>query len=174
MAEFLRWLGLRRRGGEAPRRRDTGPGGFTMVEVMTVAVVMGTLVRMALPNFHEILLKARAAEVVGDFEIVRVAVLNYHADHLQWPADAYTGQIPPGLDEYLPNGYQFDQAGYRMDWENWVLPDGLPKHPDTGVLLGISIVTEDRELGQAVIDFLGGAMAHYTLGTKYTFVVERM
>jgi len=144
-----------------------------MVEVVTVAVVVGTLVRMALPNFHDILMKARAAEVFGDFETVRVAVDNYYADHYQWPADAYTGQIPSGLAEYLPDGYQFDQAGYRIDWENWILPNGLPQDPEAGVLLGISIVTEDRELGQAVIDFLGGAMANYTLGTKYTFVVER-
>ena len=144
-----------------------------MVEVMTVALVVSTLVRMAIPNFHEILVKARAAEVLGDFETVRLAVEHYYNDHFEWPADAYTGQIPPGLAEYLPEGYRFDQAGYRLDWENWLLPNGLPENPETGALLGISIVTDDRELGQAVIDFLGGAMANYTLGTKYTFVVER-
>ena len=145
-----------------------------MVEVLTVAVVMGTLVRMAVPNFHDLLLRARAAEVVGEFETLRIAALGYYADHREWPADAYTGQIPDGLQEYLLEGYSFDQAGYRLDWENWVLPDGLPQHPETGVLLGISIVTEDRALGHAVMDFFGTAMARYTLGTKYTFVVERM
>jgi|AP95_1055475.scaffolds.fasta_scaffold33080_3 hypothetical protein len=149
-------------------------GGFTMIELLTVAVVMGTLVRIALPNFHEVLVKARAAEVYGDFETVRLAVLNYHAEHLQWPEDVYTGQIPTGLAEFLPDNFDFNRPGYRLDWENWVLPNGLPKHPETGVLLGISIVTEDDELGYAVIDFLGGAMAHYTLGTSYTFVVDRM
>ena len=38
-----------------------------MVEVLTVVVVMGTLVRMAVPSFHDVLLKARAAEVLGDY-----------------------------------------------------------------------------------------------------------
>ena len=165
---------IRLRSRKPRRRREAGPGGFTMVEVLTVAVVVSTLVRMALPNFHEIIVKARAAEVLGDFETIRLAVENYHADNFQWPGDAYTGQVPAGLAEYLPDGYRFDQAGYRMDWENWILPNGLPKDPEAGVLLGISIVTDDRELGQAVIDFLGGAMANYTLGNKYTFVVERM
>lgn len=173
MKSLLRLFGFGTRQGR-PRARPAPSGGFTMVEVVTVAVVMGTLVRMAIPNFHEVLVKARAAEVLGDFETIRVAVLNYHADHLQWPADAYTGQVPSGLEEYLPEGYEFDQPGYRMDWENWVLPDGLPKHPDTGVLLGISVVTEDRELGVAIMDLLGSSMAAYNLGTKYTFVVERM
>lgn len=148
--------------------------GFTLVEVLTVAVVMGTLVRVALPNFHEVLLKARAAEVLGDFESVRVAILNYHADNLRWPEDGYTGQIPPGLDAYLPDGFDFVGPGYRLDWENWVLPSGLPKDPTAGALLGISVVTDDRELGQAVLDLLGSSMASYTLGDTYTFVVERM
>ncbi len=149
-------------------------GGFTMIEVVTVAVVMGTLVRIALPNFHEVFLKARAAEVVGDFETVRLAAANYHAEHHAWPEDAYVGQIPEGLAEYLPENFTFVRAGYRIDWENWVLPDGLPKYPETGVLLGISIATEDAELGNAVLDLLGGAMASYALGSNYTFIVERM
>lgn len=144
-----------------------------MVEMLTVAVVMGTLVRMAVPNFHEILLKARAAEVMGDFDVVRTAVLNYHADHLQWPPDAYTGQIPTGLEDYLPAGFSLFRAGYDLDWENWVLPNGLPQAPGAQSVLAISVVTKDRELGQAMVDLLGGAMAHYTLGESYTFVVER-
>ena len=144
-----------------------------MVEVVTVAVVMGTLVRIAMPNFHEILLKARAAGVIGDFETVRVAVLNYHADHLTWPDDTYAGQVPAGLAEYLPDGFGFNRSGYQIDWENWVLPNGLPQNPASGVLLGISVVTDDEELGQAVVDVLGNAMASYSLGNTYTFVVER-
>lgn len=156
-----------------PRSLDGERHGFTLVEVLTVAVVMGTLVRIAIPNFHEIVLKARAAEVLGDFDVVRVAVENYHADHLQWPEDTYTGQIPDGLAEYLPEGFSFFGAGYSLDWENWVLPGGLPQAPNVQAILGISVVTGDRELGQAMVDLLGGAMAHYTLGESYTFVVER-
>ena len=32
----------------------------------------------------------------------------------------------------------------------------------------------DRQDGQAVIDFMGSSMASYTLGSNYTFIVERM
>lgn len=144
-----------------------------MVEMLTVAVVMGTLVRMAVPNLHELLLRARAAEVMGDFDVVRVAAQNYHAEHLQWPDDAYTGQIPPGLEDFLPEGFSFFRMGYSIDWENWVLPSGLPQSPGTKKLLAISIVTDDRALGQALVDVLGGAMAYYVLSDSYTFVVER-
>jgi prepilin-type N-terminal cleavage/methylation domain-containing protein len=149
------------------------PRGFTMVEVLTVVVVMGTLVRMAVPSFHEVLVRARAAEVIGDFETVRVAVLNYHADHLQWPPDGYAGQVPGALAPYLPDGFSFQGMGYQLDWENWVLPAGLPQDPEARGILAVSVVTEDRELGEALSDLLGGAMAHYALGDAYTFVIER-
>ncbi len=145
-----------------------------MLEMVTVALIMGTLARISVPDFHQALLKARAAEVAGDFEVVRVAVLNYHTQHLKWPDDAHTGQIPPGLAEFLPDGFSFNRAGYQLDWENWTLPDGLPQDPGSGVLLGISVVTPDRALGSSVESLLGAARAHYSLGDKYTFVVERM
>lgn len=170
----MRLFGRRARSASHAGHDSERSRGFTMVELLTVALLMSTLVRMALPNFHEVLMKARAAEVVGDFEVVRVAVLNYHADHLQWPKDGYTGQVPAGLEAYLPDGFRFDRAGYRLDWENWALPGGLPRDPGAGTLLGISVVTEDMALGQAVLDLLGGAMTAYALGDTYTFVVERM
>lgn len=168
----LLWSTVRGRSARRENHHD-GRRGFTMVELVTVAVVIGTLVRINVPNFHELYLRARAADVAGDFEIVRVAALNYHADHIQWPKDGYTGQVPMGLEEYLPDGYQFDRPGYRLDWEHWVLPEGLPDDPGAGALLGVSMVTEDEELGQAVVDLLGSSMLHFRLGSKYTFIFER-
>lgn len=162
---------IRRRGDTRGRRRREG---FTLIEVVTVAVVMGTLVRISIPNLHELLVMARAAEVVGHFETVRVAVLNYQAEHLSWPEDSYVGQIPDDLREFLPAGYSFEHPGYRLDWENWALPSGLPDQPTTRGLLGISINTEDAELGQAVMKLLGPNRARYRLGGNYTFVIERM
>ncbi|MCG6988256.1 MAG: hypothetical protein LJF06_08755 [Gemmatimonadetes bacterium] len=151
-----------------------GRTGFTMVELVTVALVMGTLARISVPDIHGALLRGRAAQVTGDFQAVQAAVLDYHSRYGRWPRDSYTGQMPQGLAEFLPPGFSFKGAGYQLDWENWTLPDGLPQSPRPGTLQGISVVTPDRELGAAVMRLLGSAMAHYTLGDKYTFVIERM
>jgi type II secretory pathway pseudopilin PulG len=159
-----------RRAHDAPDGRT----GFTMVELVTVALIMGTLARISVPDVHEALLKGRAAQVTGAFQVVQAAVLDYRAKYRRWPQDSYTGQIPQGLAEFLPPGFSFNGAGYQLDWENWTLPDGLPQSPGPGTLLGISVATPDRELGAAVVHLLGGAMAHYALGDKYTFVIERM
>ena len=165
---LLALLRRRRRSRAATRT----PRGFTMVEVLTVVVVVSTLARIGVPGFHEVLLKARATEVIGDFETVRVAAFGYHADHLRWPADGYTGEVPRGLETYLPENFSFQRLGYRLDWESWEVPDGLPGAPGAKTIVGISVVTEDRELGRALADVLGGAMAHYELGDTYTFVIE--
>jgi prepilin-type N-terminal cleavage/methylation domain-containing protein len=159
-------------GPRRPRKSGDARHGFTLVEVLTVAVVLSTLVRMSIPGFHEVLLKARAAEVAGDVEVVRVAVASYHADRLEWPTDGYTGQIPAGLEAYLPEGFSFVRAGYRLDFENWLLPSGIPTNPGLRGLVGVSVVTEDRALAQAVLDVLGGAFAGYALGDAYTFTIE--
>jgi type II secretory pathway pseudopilin PulG len=152
----------------------SGRTGFTMVELVTVALVMGTLARISVPDVHGALLKGRAAQVIGEFQAVQAAVLDYRSKYGRWPRDSYAGQTPQGLAEFLPPGFSFNGAGYQLDWENWTLPDGLPQSPRPGTLLGISVVTPDRELGTAVTRLLGGTMAHYTLGDKYTFVIERM
>ncbi len=148
--------------------------GFTMIEVLTVLMIMSVVVRIGIPNYQEVRLRAEAARVVGDFEVVRVAVFNYNADHHTWPRDFGPGVVPPELRPYLPEGFTFDRGLYELDWENWILPDGLPKHPETKVLLGISVTTPDPALGHAVEDLLGTSMAHYTLGDNYTFVIEAL
>ena len=145
-----------------------------MVEALTVMMVTSVLVRIAVPNYQDLRLRAQAASVVGDFEVVRVAVFNYNADYHIWPEDVGPGTVPDVLEPYLPGGFDFDRGEYLLDWENWTLPAGLPNHPNTSMLLGISINTSDAALGQAVVELLGSANAHYSLGETYTFVVESL
>lgn len=172
----MRLPALFRRHARRVRERREGPSrrGFTMVETLTVAVVMGTLARIATPDFHKVVLRARAADVAADFQTVQLAVLGYRADHAHWPDDSYAGVVPDGLASYLPAGFSFVRQGYRLDWEHWALPNGLPGHPEPGVLVGFSIVTNDRALGRAVVKLLGRSMPHYSLGSRYTFVLEGM
>lgn len=88
-ATIVTWLAIAYVWVGTPRWLTVEPPPVPTVEEesnalrLNVAVVMGTLVSIALPNFHEVLVKARAAEAYGDFETVRLAVLNYHAEHLQ-------------------------------------------------------------------------------------------
>jgi prepilin-type N-terminal cleavage/methylation domain-containing protein len=144
--------------------------GFTLVELLVVVLILSILVRIALPSYRQITLRASAAAIMGDISVVRHAAFNYFADHGHWPPDVNRGVTPPGLVPYLPDGFTFRGEGYNLDWDNWTLPDGTPKHSGVKVLVGISVATTNPALGEAFLAVLGGAAAH-TLGEHYTYVI---
>jgi prepilin-type N-terminal cleavage/methylation domain-containing protein len=147
-------------------RRD----GFTLIEVVTVVLIVSVLTRIALPQMQEVRVRARAAAVRADFQVVRLAAENFYADNLTWPDDMDAGVTPPALENLL-DGYEFDRGDYLLDWENWILPNGLPNDPSVRAVIGISVTTEDRALGAAVLDMINEA-ASYQLGDTYTFIFE--
>lgn len=149
----------------------TRRGGYTLVELTVAAIVVAILARIAMPLYQDMTYKARAAATLGDLNAIRVAAYSYNADSNRWPADTQPGEVPPELLPYLGDDFTFDRDHYQLDWENWVLPDGTPRHPDTRVLLGVSIVTSDARLGQALEEIVPGDGVRYTLGSNYTFII---
>ena len=158
----------RRSGGDrgnpkAQRLQRSNSRGFSLVELLLVVVIISILAAIVQPNLHQALLKARAADVVGELNLVKVAVLSYQSDHLTWPPDRNRGQIPPGLEDYLPDGFSFTNPDYVLDYDNWT---------GTGAFdVGVTFISTDLELGRAVLDLLGASV--WTDGsTKYTWVIS--
>lgn len=151
-------------------RRD---GGFTIVELLVVVSIVGILAGLAIPNMRTVLMRARATEVAADFEVVRVAAAQYNADSSLWPPETTLGVVPPELEEYLPDGFDFQGNGYELDYERWDLPAGLPGDPSTRTLIGVSVTTDTDELGNAVAQFLGGSIL-FSVGNTHTVVIDRM
>lgn len=147
-----------------------GRGGFTLVEMVVVVAVVSILARIALPNLQEAAIRARAAAALGDVEVVRTAAANYHARTNDWPAEAPAGVVPTELVTELPDGFTFDRGMYRLDWERWELPEGLPGS-SAHLLLGVSIATEDELLGNAVAALIG-RNGWYSVGHSNTFLID--
>lgn len=142
------------------------------MELMIVLLIIGILARVALPAYQGVVLRARAAQAVGAINVVRLAAFTYNASTGQWPADVNRGVVPPELRPYLGDDFSFHRDGYVLDWDNWMLPDGTPSQSGTNsVLLGISLVTDNAALGQALLDLVGESTARFTIEDHYTFII---
>ncbi len=155
------------RGLKEDRRQVRGCGqeGFSLVELLVVVVIISILAAVVQPNLHKALVRARAADVVGELNVVKVAVLAYQAEHSRWPPDRNRGQIPPGLEEFLPDGFTFSTPDYVLDFDNWSAKGSSVFD------IGLTYISTDAELGAAVIDLLGNNV--WTDGSsKYTWIIE--
>ena len=59
---------------------------FTLVELMIVVAIISILAAIAVPNFYEMQLKAKAAEGPLNADGLRTAVDSYHHAYDAWPA----------------------------------------------------------------------------------------
>jgi prepilin-type N-terminal cleavage/methylation domain-containing protein len=144
-----------------PRRR----GGWTMIELLTVMVVLGLLASIAVLKYIDLSRTAFAAKIVGEFVTVRLAAYNYEADNNnQWPADQGPGVVPPELIPYLPNGFQFVYPTYQLDWDN--------RSPSLDPYeLAISMTSTDPALMNALLVTLGNNAPYFFAGNKLTYIL---
>ena len=136
---------------------------------MTVMLLLSIITRIAIPQMQDVLTRARATEVRASFSVVEEAAARLSVENQPWPADASAGVVPPELLDHLPPGFTFDRGRYQLDWENWVLPGGMPGDPTVQTLIGISVTTSDRSLGLALMEVIP-LNAKFTLGETYTFI----
>ncbi len=151
------------------KKRNGSTGGTTIVEVVTVMLVVSIITRIVVPQMQDILTRARATEIRASFSVVEEAATRLSVENNRWPEDADAGIVPPELLESLPPGFSFERDRYQLDWENWVLPEGMPGDSTVRRLIGISVTTSDRSLGLALMGMIP-LNSKFTLGETYTFI----
>ncbi|MFW6206480.1 MAG: type IV pilin protein [Gemmatimonadota bacterium] len=136
--------------------------GVTLIELMVVVLIVGTVAGIAIPHTQRAVLRAQAVDAMSQLNSVRVALLSYQAEEDEWPADENRGVIPPGLETYLPEGFTFTRDDYLLDYEN---------HSGGAGFVGVSVRTDNSELGLMLFELLGNNT--FLEGTDgYAWVIE--
>ena len=90
-----------------------------LLEVASVIAIIGSIAAIAIPKTAQIQ-SAREAETVAlDVETVRAAVYAFHADSTYFPPEAARGDIPVGLEPYLPPRFSFRRPWGMIEYKNW-------------------------------------------------------
>lgn len=92
--------------------------GFTLVELLSVVVVMGILSALAVDNFISAQVKAKRAEVIDNMHLSQVAAEQYATD-----TGGVYGVNPSSLGPYFPGGS--NSVGGTNGW--------FPNNPFTGI-----------------------------------------
>ena len=135
--------------------------GVTLIELLVVMLIVSILAAIAQPKLLDVIVKARATDAISDMQVIRLAVYNYQTDQQVWPSDVNRGIVPPGLDAYLPGGFDLVKDDYTLDFDNW---GGSP------FAVGITLITSDSILGRTALEML--ASPKWNSGDKYTWVIE--
>lgn len=151
--------------GKRTKRILNDRSGFSLVEMLVVVAIVGIVSGIARPQLQRAVVRARAAEAIAQLDVIEVAVHNYYADNNAWPVDKNRGIVPPGLDAYLPDGFSFVRERYTIDYDNW--------STQTPGFIGLTVISSDAEVGEAMIDLIGGKTWSDGM-TKFTWVVEWM
>lgn len=146
------------------RRRS----GFTIVELLTVMIVLGLLAGIAVLKYIDLRHRARAAAVAGDLHAVRIAAYGAMYESGSWPAEASAGDVPPTLAPYLPTNFSFVKPEYTLDWENFVPPGGGPATP---FQVGVVVTSADPKLQHTLEQILGTKLPFVIQGSTLTFVI---
>ena len=142
-----------------------GEKGFTMIELMTVIIILGLLSGIAILKYLDLRNQARAAEVAGDFRTVMVAAYGYYSDHNDWPPDGAPGVIPPSLVQYLPGSFQFSKPEWTLDFDN--LGMGGPDY-----VVGVTVSTANSDLMQKLVRTLGTKQPYFKGGATLTYIIS--
>ena len=92
------------------RKQD---GGFTLVELMVVMLIIGVLAAVAIPSFVAAIKGAKEAALKEDLHVIRDAIDSYTMDK---------NKAPQSLDDLVQNGYlkSIPEDPFTHSRETWV------------------------------------------------------
>ena len=146
-----------------PNRR-----GFTVIELLTVLIVMAVLASMMVLRFIDLKHRAISTKATTDMDMVRKAGYARFYDTGAWPVGSGAGTIPGDLMPYLPNGFTFVRPEYTLEWENFAPPGG---GPSASYQVAVRLTSSNDRLMQTLAQTMGNRAPYIMLGNELVVIV---
>jgi len=88
-------------------------GGFTIIELLVVIVIIGILVALLLPNLFTAQQRARDTERKNDLSTIQTQLETYYNDNSEYPANIYEGGLDGYVDEVPTDPQGDEEYGYE-------------------------------------------------------------
>ena len=139
--------------------------GFTLVEMLTVIVVLSVLAGIAVMKYIDLRNAALAAQMAQEVRAVQIAAFNYYAEKEVWPPDAGRSAVPLGLGPLLPGQLagSFNRGSYELDFDNF--------GDDGEMIVGVAVTTDDPRLFAKFVRYLGTQSPFFVTGSKITYMI---
>jgi len=92
--------------------------GFTLLELMTVVIILGVLAAISTMRYLSLENDGLAAKVGSEMQEIRLASINYYTEHEMWPGPGTAGVAPVELAPLLSGATQFTTPNYTLEWVN--------------------------------------------------------
>ena len=92
--------------------------GFTLIELITVCILIGVLAGMAALRYIALENEGLAAKVGAEMQEVRLASITYYSENEIWPAAAAEGTVPIEIAPLLSGATSFQTPDYTLEWVN--------------------------------------------------------
>lgn len=109
------------------KRRPSSQGGFTIVEMMMVLVIIGILLGIAVASYSFSLNRSKETACRSNLKIVRQALTVYKVKNDAWPP-SLSALIP----EYIEEGFDFrcPSSGEEYLYDATTGEVSCPRHPE--------------------------------------------
>lgn len=111
--------------GRCDRRKNCG--GFTLLEIAIVLVIVGIVTTIALPAFERMQRNSRFSTLINDLRVLAGAFQHYNSTNGEWPAlSASVGVVPAGMQDFLRDTNWTKQTAFGggFIWEQDVTHNG--------------------------------------------------
>ena len=132
-------------------QHSTSCRGFSLVELLIVAAVIGLIVAIAIPNLLNAIQRSRQTRTISDLRTISNGLAIYQQDYAKFPTAGSLASLSDVADDLIPfigevpidDGWNYDFQ-YKSDGDTYTLASyGANLSPDTPWESGVTTLFDD-------------------------------